>query len=151
MIVQKYQNMGCEKMSETRHLDGTGKGEFLYNYKQDILTFKIRDRDYKMSIEFQNFSIDIDSENYPTGIRIFDASKISGLNKIIFKNLIHGEFKAAIENNIVSVRLQFVGKMRNKPFQIFPHETDFTQQFSAPITSKKKIEDSTVTVPNIVM
>ena len=59
-----------------RHLNAIGKGQLLYDSKHDILTFKIKDRDYKMSVEFQNFTIDIDTENFVTGIRIFDASKV---------------------------------------------------------------------------
>ena len=38
------------KMIE-KHLDGTGKGEFLYDFKNDILMFKIKDRYYKNSVE----------------------------------------------------------------------------------------------------
>ena len=99
-------------MSKERNLEASGKGEFLYDYVNDILTFKIRDRDYKTSVEFQNFAIDIDTENFVTGIRIFDVAKVSGLNKLVFKNLVHGEFKASTKDNIISVRLNFVGKLR---------------------------------------
>jgi hypothetical protein len=137
-------------MTKERHLDGTGKGEFLYDYAHDILTFKIRDRDYKMSIEFQNFAIDIDTENYVTGIRIFDVSKVSGLKKIVFNNLVHGKFEASINDNIISIRLNFVGKLRNKILPVFGREESFTQQVTAPIKSKYHIEDSLVTVPEVV-
>lgn len=65
-----------------------GKGEFIYDFKNDILTFKIKDRDYKQSIELQNFCIDLNSRNLFTGLRIFDISKISGLKKSVFKNLV---------------------------------------------------------------
>ena len=137
-------------MNKERHLNAPGKGEFLYDYKHDILTFKIRDRDYKMSVELQNFAIDIDTENFVTGIRIFDASKVSGIKKILFNNLVHGEFKASVKDNIVSVRLNFVGKLRNKIIPMFAKEQNFTQQVSAPISLKYPIEDSIVTVPEIV-
>ena len=83
-------------MNKERHLNAPGKGEFLYDYKHDILTFKIRDRDYKMSVELQNFAIDIDTENFVTGIRIFDpltGKKLASINlddgggvEIIFSN-----------------------------------------------------------------
>ena len=137
-------------MTKERVLNAPGKGEFLYDYKHDILTFKIKDRDYKMSIEFQNFSIDIDSEDFVTGVRIFDVSKVSGLKKIVFKNLIHGEFKASIKDNIVSARLNFVGKLRNKVIPIFAREQNFTQQISAPVDPKHPLEDSVVNVPEII-
>ena len=137
-------------MNKERHLDATGKGEFLYDYANDILTFKIRDRDYKMSVEFQNFAIDIDTENFVTGIRIFDVSKVSGLKRLLFKNLIHGGFKASIKDNVISVRLNFVGRLRNKLMPIFTKEQNFTQQVSAPASSKHPLEDSVVTVPEII-
>ncbi|MDP7180031.1 MAG: DUF2283 domain-containing protein [Candidatus Woesearchaeota archaeon] len=137
-------------MNKERHLNASGKGEFLYDYKHDMLTFRIRDRDYKMSVEFQNFIIDFDTENFITGIRIFDVSKVSGLKKLIFNNLVHGDFKASIKNNIISIRLNFIGKLRNKIIPIFSSEENFTQQISAPINPKHHIQDSVVTVPEIV-
>lgn len=137
-------------MVKTRYLDGTGKGEFLYDYKYDILTFKIRDRDYKMSIELQNISLDIDTEHFITGIRISDVSKVSGLSKIVFKNLVHGEFSAAIKGNVITVQLSFVGKMRNKIIPLFSHEKNFTQQVTASLSPMLHLEDSVVRVPEIV-
>lgn len=137
-------------MNEERHLDAPGKGEFLYDYKHDILTFKIKDRDYKMSVEVQNFVIDIDTENFVTGIRILDVSKVSGLKKLLFKNLVHGKFKASIRDNMITVRLNFVGRLRNKLMPIFTKEQNFTQQVSAPASPKHPLEDSIVTVPEII-
>jgi hypothetical protein len=126
------------------------KGEFLYDFKHDILTFKVKDRDYKMSVEFQNFTIDIDTENFVTGIRIFDVSRISGLKKLLFNNLVHGAFEASIKDNIISVTLNFVGRLRNKVIPIFSKEKNFTQQLSAQVNPKYGIEDSVVTVPKII-
>lgn len=137
-------------MNKEKQLDARGKGEFLYDYKHDMLTFKIKDRDYKMSVELQNFTIDIDTENFVTGIRISDVSKISGLKKLLFKNLTHGEFKASIKDNVITVRLNFVGKLRNKLMPIFTKEQNFTQQVSVPIISKHRLEDSVVSVPEII-
>ncbi len=134
-------------MEKTRHLKAPGKGEFLYDYKHDILTFKIKDRDYKMSVEFQNFIIDIDTEDFVTGIRILDASKVSGLNKIVFQNMMSGKFEASIQDNIISVRINFVGVFRNKLKSLFPEKENFTQQFSVP--SNENFADSIVTVPKI--
>ncbi len=127
-----------------------GKGEFLYDFKHDILTFKIKDRDYKQSIELQNFCLDIDTENFVTGVRIFDVSKVSGLKKLIFRNLTHGEFKSSVKDNIITVRLNFIGKIRNKLIPIFSKEENFTQQIVTPIESKRKIEDSTAIVQEII-
>lgn len=138
-------------MNEERHLDARGKGELSYDYVHDVLIFKIKDRDYKMSVEFQNFAIDIDSEDFVTGIRIFDVSKVSGLKRIVFKNLIHGEFKASIKDKIISVRLNIVGKLRNRIIPIFSKEQNFTQQISAPVSAKYPIEDSEVTAPEVLI
>ncbi|MBW2969424.1 DUF2283 domain-containing protein, partial [Candidatus Woesearchaeota archaeon] len=68
----------------------------MYDYKYDILTFKMKNRNYKKSIEFQNFVIDIDNKNFVTGIRIFDASKVFNTDKYVLKNIIKGDFKANI-------------------------------------------------------
>ena len=64
-----------------RHLDGTGKGEAKYDYSNDILLLKIKDRDYKKSIELDNLVVDFDSEDFIYGMRIFDASKVLELPK----------------------------------------------------------------------
>ncbi len=137
-------------MVEEKRLDAPGKGEFMYDHVHDILTFKIKDRDYKRSVEFQNFVIDIDTEDFVTGIRVFDAAKVSGLDKMVFRNLVHGEFKASIQDNIISVRLKFVGRLRNSLIHIFRKEQNFTQQFSAQISQRHPLEDSVVSVPEII-
>lgn len=136
-------------MATKKFLDGKGKGEFFYDYKFDTLIFKTKDRDYKNSIEFQNFVIDIDTENFVTGIRIFDVSLISGISKVTLKNLIHGEFKASISNNVINIRFKFVGKLRNKIIPLFHEKQDFTQLFSAPINAKYHLQDTILTVPEI--
>jgi hypothetical protein len=137
-------------MNKNKHLDGTGKGEFLYDYKYDTLTFKIKDADYKRSIEIQNFVIDIDTRNFVTGIRIFDVSKVSGMNKLVFCNLKHGEFKASVRDNVITVRLKFVGRIHNKLISIFKSEENYVQQVTAPAGSKNPLMDSDVVVPEIL-
>jgi len=130
-----------------RHLDAPG--EVVYDYKYDTLTFKIKDRNYKTSIEVQNFVIDIDEENYVTGIRIFDASKVSGINRIVFKNIIQGEFKASIKDNVINVLFKFVGKMRNRIIPLFTEKENYTQQLTARMSPDHPLANSVVTVPNI--
>ena len=34
---------------ESRHLDAKGKGQYVYDFANDIMTFKVKDRDYKHS------------------------------------------------------------------------------------------------------
>ncbi len=119
-----------------------GKGEFIYDYKYDILTFKMQNRNYKKSIEFQNFVIDIDDKNYITGTRIFDASKVFKIDKYVLKNIISGQFKAEVQNKIITITLNFVGKKRNKIINILSPKQSYIQQIVAPI--KQDIADSSV-------
>ena len=41
-----------------KHLEA--EGEMDYDFANDILFFKVKDRDYNFSLEFQNMVIDID-------------------------------------------------------------------------------------------
>lgn len=109
-----------------RHLDGTGKGEFLYDFNNDLLMFKVKGRDYKISAEFQNFVADIDKEGFVTGVRIFDASKVFGLDKYTLKNIVKFGFKAIVESGMITIRLNFVSKLRNGKVPV----ENFTQQLS---------------------
>ena len=56
-----------------RHLEA--EGEMDYDYANDVLFFKIKDREYDFSIEFQNMVIDVDEEKFIVGIQIFEAYK----------------------------------------------------------------------------
>ncbi len=120
----------------------TGKGEFIYDYKYDILTFKMKNRNYKKSIEFHNFVIDIDDKNYITGIRIFDASKVFKVSKYVLKHIVKGEFKAIIENKILTININFVGKQRNKLINLLKTKQSYGHQIITPI--KQNLTDSTV-------
>ncbi len=120
-----------------KHLDGTGKGEFLYDFNHDILMFKVKDRDYKHSVEFQNFVADIDTEGFVTGIRIFDASRVFGIDKYTLKHIVKWGFKTSVESGMITVRLTFIGKVRNKEVPV----ENFTQQLT---TSVSGLADSSV-------
>ena len=130
-------------MIAQKHL--TGKGEFLYDYKYDILTFKIKNRNYKHSFEFQNFVADVDNENFITGIRIFDASQVFGVDKFVLRDIAGGQFKSRIENNIVTIVFKFVSKVRNRLFPLLSKQENFTQQITQP--APVKIADSLVEAP----
>ena len=129
---------------QEKHLDGTGKLEVLYDYKYDILTFRIKDRDYSLSIEFQNFVADIDNEGFVTGVRIFDASKVFGMDKYILKDMVYSEFKARIENNAITLTIKFVGKIRNKIIPLLVEKQNFMQQITTPPVQKHKLNNSYV-------
>lgn len=99
---------------ESKKLDAKGKGEYSFDYKNDILMFKIKDRDYKKSIDFGNIVVDIDSEDYITGCRIMDASKVFRLEKAQLMKVNGFEFNASSEDNIITLELNFSTVFRNK-------------------------------------
>lgn len=110
-------------MTQKKHL--SGEGEVLYDDRYDILTFKVKDRKYKKSVEFQNFVIDIDREDFVSGLRIFDASKVLNKEKNALKNIFSFAFKAAIENNVITVAFTFTTrKNKQEPLQ------EMTQQIT---------------------
>ncbi len=121
-----------------KHLDGTGKGEVLYNFNNDILMFKVKDRDYKISAEFQNFVADIDTEGFVTGIRIYDASRVFGIDKYTLKNIFKWRFDAFIEEGTITIRLNFVGKVRNKEIPV----ENFTQQLTTSLNGYNLTDSS---------
>ncbi len=123
-------------MTQDRILNG--KLECMYDFKYDILTFHVKDRDYKMSVEVQNFVIDIDTEDFVTGVRVIDASKVFSLHKSVLKDIVQGQFQAVIKDNVITVRLGFIGKMRNKVI------SNKDQQVTVPLSEKIKVEDSEV-------
>ena len=123
------------------------QGECLYDYKYDILTYKCKKRNYQYSIEFQNFAIDIDEENFVTGIRIFDASKVFTVNKELLMHIVDGEFKATMEKNVITITIKFLGLTRNKVIPLFTKRENFTQQITTPVSSKHKIENAVIECP----
>lgn len=131
-------------MENKKHLNAQGKGEFIYNYRNDVLTFRIRDRNYRKSVEFQNFVVDIDEEDFVTGMRIFDASKVFGIDKYILRDIANGEFKASIENGVITITLKFVGRIRNKLIPIMGEKQNFTQQITTPVSAESHLKDSSV-------
>jgi uncharacterized protein YuzE len=51
------------------YLNAKGKGEADYDYANDILFFKIKDREYSHSIELEDIVLDIDVSGIITGIQ----------------------------------------------------------------------------------
>lgn len=98
-----------------RHLAAEGKGQYTYDYVNDILLFKIKDRDYLKSLDFDNLIVDIDKEYFITGMRIFDASKIFNIPKLALKNIKSFRFNARVEDKNVTIQLEFIPVLRNKP------------------------------------
>ena len=125
------------KMTQ-KHLDGTGKSEFVYDFNSDILMFKVKDRDYKNSVEFQNFVADIDIEGFVTGIRVFDASTVFGIDKYTLTHIVKWGFKTSVESGMITVRLSFVGQVRNKELPV----ENFTQQLTTALNDYNLTDSS---------
>jgi len=89
-------------------------GEVDYDYKNDILFFKVKDREYDRSIEFQNLVIDVDSENFITGLQIFNASEYLGLPKENLRNVPNWKFQSTTREGAIEIRLFFQTMLRNK-------------------------------------
>lgn len=101
-----------KKIKKTRHLEG--KGEFDYDYVNDILFFKVKNRNYKRSVELDRFAVDVDEENYIVGIQIFDASELFGLKKEQLRNIRRWRFQASIDENRLEFKLIFQTVFRNR-------------------------------------
>ncbi len=95
-----------------RHLEA--KGEMDYDYVNDILFFKIKNREYAFSIEFHNMVVDIDEEMFIVGIQIFEASKFLRMTKQNLREIPKWRFSSKLENNTIEIRLDYQIKIRNK-------------------------------------
>lgn len=96
------------------------EGEMDYDYADDILFFKVKNREYDFSIEFQNMVIDIDEEKFIVGIQIFGASKFLRMSKINLREIPKWQFKAKIEGGIIEFRLNYQLQIRNKIYDKNP-------------------------------
>ncbi len=103
---------------KTRHLEG--KGEMDYDYVNDILFFKVKNREYDFSLEFQNMIVDIDEDRYIVGIQIFDASKFFRVDKIYLRQIPKWKFEAKIEENTIELRLFYEIMIRNQIREVNP-------------------------------
>ena len=110
--------MANTKDIKPRHLEA--EGEMDYDYVNDILLFKVKNREYDFSLEFQNMVIDVDEEKFIVGIQIFEASKFFMMSKINLREIPKWQFKARIENNIIELRLNYQLKIRNRIFEKSP-------------------------------
>jgi len=90
------------------------KGEMDYDFVNDILFFKVENREYDFSLEFQNMVIDIDKEKFIVGIQIFDASEFLRIDKHYLRTLPKWQFKARIDHGIIEIRLFYQMTIRNK-------------------------------------
>ena|SRR3989344_4547266 len=114
-----------------KHLDAKGKGEVNYDYKNDTLLFKIKDREYVKSIDFDDLVVDIDKEGYITGVQIFEASEMFKIDKEALRNIKYFEFDTKAENNVISIRLRFTHVRRNK--QVIERGENLRRESASPL------------------
>ena len=102
------------KMKENKERTLEAEGEMDYDYVNDILLFKVKDREYDFSIEFQNMVVDVDEEQFIVGIQIFDASKFLKIGKEHLRKITNWQFKAKLENNEFRIDLYYQVIVRNQ-------------------------------------
>jgi len=95
-----------------RHLEA--KGSFDYDYGNDILFFKVDEREYSHSVELKDYVFDVDVEGYVVGLQIFGASEYFGMSKIALRDVKNWQIKTLVENNYIEIRLVFNSIVRNK-------------------------------------
>lgn len=110
--------MANTKNLTEKHLEA--EGEMDYDYVNDILFFKIKDREYDFSLEFQNMVIDVDKENFITGIQIFNASEFLGIPKVNLRTIPKWRFKSRIDKGVIEIRLFYQINIRNKIIEKTP-------------------------------
>ena len=103
---------------EIRNLEGQGESD--YDFVNDILFFKVKDRSYERSLEFDNIVIDLDTEDFITGIQIFDASEFLSMGKNELKAISRWKFRASMTPGRIEVRVFFQIIKRNKTIEKNP-------------------------------
>ena len=103
-------------------LDGRGKGEVDYDYADDILFFRIKDRKYEVSVELDDAVIDFDDHNFIVGIQIFGASKFFRVPKESLKFIKKWEYEAQAQPSVngskIEIRLFFSTRVKNRNIMI---------------------------------
>jgi len=99
-------------MNKERTLEA--EGEMDYDYVNDILLFKVKDREYDFSIEFQNMVVDVDNDKFIVGIQIFDASKFLKINKEHLRKITKWQFKARLQDSEFRIDLYYQVIIRNR-------------------------------------
>jgi len=107
-----------------------GKGELDYDYVNDILFFKVKNREYDRSIEADRFSIDIDKEGFVVGLQIFDASAFLRLEKMKLRQIRRWKLASIVDEGRIEIRIIFETIYRNKPVV---HEPIITEPLKKPL------------------
>tara|TARA_Y100000310_G_scaffold344591_1_gene458175 strand:+ start:3158 stop:3544 length:387 start_codon:yes stop_codon:yes gene_type:complete len=96
------------------------EGEMDYDYVNDILFFKVKDREYDFSLEFQNMVIDVDKEKFITGVQVFNASEFLGIQRMHLRIIPKWQFKAKINKGVIELRLFYQITIRNRIIEKTP-------------------------------
>ena len=99
---------------KTKYLDAKGKGIVDYDFEEDTLFFKVKNRDYLKSIDFGDFVLDVDTKGFVTGIQIFDASKLFDVSKTTLNKVKRWQFHTKVEENKILLQLSFEAVNKNK-------------------------------------
>ncbi len=113
-------------------------GTHVYDKPHDILIFKIDDRDYLESLEFDEFVIDMDTEGHLTGLRIFDATRILQLPSDTLGKIRRFTFVAEADHGVITVRLRFTAAGRGGRGTV-QHSHNFVREAPDPVDNTATI------------
>ncbi len=89
------------------------EGAFDYDFVNDILFFKVKDREYSHSVELSDYVIDFDTEGFIVGLQIFEASMKFNISKSCLREVKKWRLEATVRDNILEVNLLFNSVLRN--------------------------------------
>ena len=95
-------------------------GEFDYDYRNDILFFKVKDREYSHSVELASLVIDFDEEKFIVGLQIINASEIFKIPKDKLRGVNGFNMQARINDGVIQINLSFGMILRNQKINYQP-------------------------------
>ena len=95
-------------------------GEFDYDFRNDILFFKVKDREYSHSVELSSLVIDFDEEDFIVGLQIINASRILNISKEILRGINSFNMQAKISDGVIQISVSFGMISRNKRVEYKP-------------------------------
>jgi len=105
-------------MKNVRKLEESGIID--YDYVNDILFFKVKNREYSHSIELLGYVIDLDTEGFVVGLQIFNASTYFKVSKTSLRQVSNWKLEASLIEGVLQVRLTFRMIMRNRIIEKSP-------------------------------
>ena len=90
--------------------------EYDYDYKGDSLfIYCINPYEYEVSLELDNDVIlDLDVDGKPVAFEFLNASKVFGLDKSYFKNLVKISIQSKITADTIGLKVQLIALIHNK-------------------------------------